>query len=132
MNIEKLNKVLMMEDCNKVSDGYHTFEELYYDRMYLFSIICNNNPSSAWKSKLHNDGEMFDQYFIVGVSTNVGDFTYHYHLDYWDMFQVPELALAPKWDGHTREDISRLRFIDKERCRYCSEKEERIRNEGKS
>ncbi|MGL5709979.1 MAG: hypothetical protein ACRCW9_03945 [Cetobacterium sp.] len=123
MNINKLNEVLKGQDCNKISDGSHTFEELYYDRMYLFSIICNSNPSSAWKSKKHDDGQMFEGYFIVGISTKAGDFTYHYHLDYWDNFDVPELALAPKWDGHTREDISRLKFISGERCKFCCEKE---------
>jgi hypothetical protein len=32
------------------SDGYHTFNELYYHRMILFSVICNQNKSKAWKS----------------------------------------------------------------------------------
>ena len=34
-----------------VSDGYHTFNELYHHRAVLFSVICNLMPEKAWKSK---------------------------------------------------------------------------------
>lgn len=90
------------------SDGYHTFNELYHHRMVLFSIICNQNKESAWKSKLHADGTMYDDYFIVGLTTKEGDYTYHYHLDNWDNFDVWEVEKAPEWDGHTSKDITRL------------------------
>lgn len=92
----------------ETSDGYHTFNELYYHRMVLFSIICNNNKEVAFKSKLHADGTMFDNYFIVGVHTPNGYYTYHYHVDNWDMFDVEEVEKAPEWDGHKPSDIRRL------------------------
>ena len=86
----------------ETSDGYHTFNELYHHRAVLFSVICNDRPEMAWKSKLHHDGTMFDGMFIVGIQTPEGQATYHYDIDpYWDMFRVPELSQAPKWDGHT-------------------------------
>lgn len=97
-----------VESKQQISDGYHTFEELYYHRMMLFVIVCNQNKEKAWKSKMHDDGTMFDDYFIVGVKTPKGQYTYHYHLDYWPLFTVKELDLAPKWDGHTPSDITRL------------------------
>jgi hypothetical protein len=90
------------------SDGYHTFDELYHHRMILFSIICNQNKDVSWKSKLHHDGTMYDNYFIVGISTSEGDYTYHYHLDNWNYFDVKVLPKAPEWDGHKPEDIIRL------------------------
>ena len=90
------------------SDGYHTFEELYEHRMALFSVICNTYRDKAWKSKLHSDGSMYDNYFIVGITTDEGDYTYHYHLDFWDRFQVKELEKAPEWDGHKPSDYTRL------------------------
>jgi len=93
------------------SDGYHTFDELYYHRMMLFAVICNAYSDIAWKSKLHHDGRMYEHYFIVGISTPKGDYTYHYHVDHWDMFGVKELELAPEWDGHKPEDITRLLSI---------------------
>lgn len=90
------------------SDGYHTFNELYYHRMMLFAVICNTYKEKAWKSKLHADGTMYDNYFIVGITTDEGDYTYHYHLDNWDYFNVSEIPNSPEWDGHKPEDVTRL------------------------
>jgi len=97
-----------VDDIGEVSDGYHTFNELYYHRMILFAVICNKHKEKAWKSKLHHDGTMYDNYFIVGVTTPEGDYTYHYHMDSWEVFEVKELEFAPEWDGHKPDDITRL------------------------
>lgn len=91
-----------------VSDGYHTFNELYYHRMVLFSIICNTYKDKAWKSWKHSDDSFYEDYFIVGITTKKGNYTYHYHKDYWDLFKVKELENAPEWDGHVPSDITRL------------------------
>lgn len=88
------------------SDGYHTFDELYH-RMVLFSVVCASYPHLTWKSKLHSDGTMFEDYFIAGIDTPEGSYTYHYHIDHWDMFLF-ERDRAPEWDGHKPEDITRL------------------------
>lgn len=100
-------------EAGKVSDGYHTFDELYYHRMILFSVICNTYKDKAWKSWLHHDGTMFNDYFIVGIETEEGQYSYHYHQDYWDMFKVIELEYAPEWDGHQPSDITRLLTLTK-------------------
>lgn len=104
----ELKEFFAEQDIGKCSDGSHTFDELYYHRMVLFSMIVNQNTDKAWKSKLHSDGTMFDDYFIVGINTPEGNYTYHYHLDHWDNFNCKELELAPEWDGHTPKDIVRL------------------------
>ena len=93
-----------------VSDGYHTFNELYHHRAVLFSVICGMFPDRAWKSKKHWDGSMYEDMFIVGIDTPMGQATYHYDVDpYWTMFKVRELENAPKWDGHTPEEaINRI------------------------
>ena len=93
-----------------LSDGYHTFNELYHHRAILFSVICNVFKNRAWKSKKHHDGTMYDGMFIVGIDTPKGQATYHYDIDpYWDMFQVKELPNAPEWDGHTPDEaINRI------------------------
>ena len=98
------------DDKGEISDGYHTFNELYDHRAKLFSVICNMNPLIAWKSKKHSDGSMYDGMFIVGINTPEGPATYHYYIDkYWDLFKVKELDYAPEWDGHTSEDaINRI------------------------
>ena len=93
-----------------LSDGYHTFNELYHHRAVLFSVICNSFKPLAWKSKKHNDGTMYNGMFIVGIATPKGNATYHYYIEpYWDMFDVKELDKAPEWDGHTpSEAIERI------------------------
>ena len=97
-----------VENKGQISDGDHTFEELYFHRMILFSIICNTYTHRAWKSWKHSDGTMFDDYFIVGIRTAEGDYSYHYHKDYWDKFNIEEIPFAPVWDGHKPSDIGRL------------------------
>lgn len=94
-----------------VSDGYHTFDELYHHRAVLFASLCSvaaANPGTKakpWKSRLHHDGTMYDNMFIVGMETPYGQATYHYDVaPYWDMFPVTELERAPEWDGHTPAD----------------------------
>ena len=100
--------IFEVEDIGDISDGSHSFKELYDHRCKLFAVICNQNKVRAWKSWLHDDGTMFKDYFIVGITTPDGDFTYHYHKDNWDLFNVKELDKAPAWDGHTSDDITRL------------------------
>ena len=102
-----------VERIGLIGDGYHTLDDLYYHRMVLFSIICNTYKDKAWKSLKHSDGTMYDDYFIVGVVTPQGDYTYHYHIDHWGDFDVKEIASAPVWDGHKPEDIRRLRGLIK-------------------
>lgn len=93
------------KDMGDVSDGYHTFNELYHHRAVLFANICNGS-SQAWKSKKHHDGSMYENIFIVGLNTKYGQITYHYDIDpYWDLFQCAELKTAPKWDGHTSYQV---------------------------
>lgn len=94
-----------------ISDGHHTFGDLYYHRCVLFSVICNKFKDKAWKSKRHHDGEIpfgDADMFIVGIDTPEGSYTYHYHMKYWWMFECEELDKAKEWDGHKPEDIIRL------------------------
>lgn len=103
--VKENTKLILSEEYGKVSDGYHTFDELYHHRAILFAVICNNNPELAWKSKLHDTGDMYEGMFIVGIDTPKGQATYHYDIEpYWDIFNLKELDHAPKWDGHTSDD----------------------------
>lgn len=92
-----------------VTDGHHTYEELYAGRRELSNIIFQTYSDFAWKTRKHSDGEIWDGLFIVGISIpDVGDYTYHYHTEFWDEFDVKEIEHAPEYDGHTDKDIDRL------------------------
>ena len=106
----------------ETSDGYHTFNELYHHRAVLFSVIVRDHIDSAWKSKAHHDGSMYDGMFIVGIETPSGQATYHCDIDpYWDMFDCKELSRAPEWDGHTPDDaIERIATLGTGTCKVES------------
>lgn len=98
-----------------ISDKWHTFDDLYHHRMVLTQCLSETLPKEySWKSKLHEDGTMFEDDFIIGFSRpDIGDYSYHYNMKYWDLFDVKELEHAPKYDGHTPDDIWKLVFISK-------------------
>ena len=124
--IKILNEAFENVNKGNISDGYHTFNELYHHRAVLFSVICNTHKEMAWKSKKHDTGDMYDGMFIVGIETPEGQATYHYDIKpYWDMFKVKELEKAPKWDGHTPQvAIDRIAKLSADavevvRCKDC-------------
>lgn len=89
-----------------ISDGYHTFDELYAHRIALFAALMKSHPQLSWKSRLHADGSKFDNFFIAGMKLPSGDITYHVEDRFWDNLpEISELEFAPKWDGHTSEDV---------------------------
>lgn len=94
----------------EVSDGFHTFDSLYHQRLILFAALVRAFPNRAWKSHKHSDGKppFGGGWFIVGINTPEGQYTYHYEDKDWDLFQCPEVATAPEWDGHTDKDVTRL------------------------
>lgn len=112
INLRKVLEAIGLPDFNTddISDGYHTFGSLYYQRLILFAALVNSHKDISWKSKLHHDGKVpFDGgWFIVGIETPKGSYTYHYDLNYWDLFECKELDRAPEWDGHTDKDVERL------------------------
>lgn len=107
--IDMVNKLIAnLDDTNDISDGYHTFGELYHHRALLFASLCNMNNLYFWKSEKHADGTMYPNMFIVGMSTPYGNATYHYDIDpYWDLFNCKILDNAPEFDGHTPDDAIR-------------------------
>lgn len=120
---------------NYISDGQHTFADLYHHRAVLTSLFANQVRSweetyesalntggidksqyntlsqlcGVVKSKLHADGTMFTGYFIVHFTTPTGDYSYHYPITEWDLFSdIREVERVGEYDGHKPEDIGRL------------------------
>ena len=99
-----------VETIGDVSDGYHTFNSLYNQRLYLWAALVKAYKDKAWKTRRHSDGKpCFDgNWFLVGITTPAGDYTYHYELKYWDLFDCKVLDKAPAFDGHTDVDVTRV------------------------
>ncbi len=104
------NKIFLPStvDVGEVSDGFHTFNELYAHRQILFSKLLSAFPEISWKSRKHTDGSMFDgpeNWFIAGMKLPNGMITYHLEGCFWEHIDCPEVEFAPPWDGHTAEDV---------------------------
>ena len=108
-----LEKQSEPQDKGEISDGYHTFNELYYYRMLYNAAFFNMLPKEwVHKSKKHHDGEecFGGGWFIVMANLPTGQISNHYELKDWDLFQIPEKETADEWDGHTpQEAAERLR-----------------------
>ena len=97
-----------------ISDGYHSFDELYYQRMMLTKTVAlaatnKFDEDTVYRSKLHSDGTMYKDFFIVVFNTPEGNFSYHYHMMYWGVFDfLKERPNAGEFDGHTWKDVTRL------------------------
>lgn len=112
------------EDKKLISDGYHTFGELYQHRYALFIALCkllqlyppwemNTKGINVWRSKLHDDGTMFKDSFIMGIDrTGAKPITYHLPMNRWDLTDFAQtLERAPAWDGHTSDDVHQRLMI---------------------
>jgi hypothetical protein len=118
--IDGINNVIKNSgiDTNKISDGYHTFGELYEHRIILFISLCRElqltddascSPSryDIWRSKKHHDGSTFDGWFIMGIRKVAGmQISYHLPMSKWDETGFCDTdERAPEWDGHTSNDV---------------------------
>lgn len=109
--IQKIIDSLQQEqtDMGEVSDGYHTFNELYYYRMLYNAAFFNLLPKEwVHKSKKHHTGEecFGGGWFIVMANLPTGQISNHYELKDWDLFKVPEKEIADEWDGHTPQEAA--------------------------
>lgn len=100
-------------DMGEVSDGYHTFNELYRYRMLynaaFFNLLARNGQVEVCKSRKHSDGEKCfgsDDWFIVMAILPTGQVSNHYKSKYWDLFDVPERETAFEYDGHTPNEAA--------------------------
>ena len=109
-------EVAHVKEIDDVSDGFHTFRQLYYQRMMLFATIVKQNKDKAWKSLRHEDGELCfgGGWFIVGIDTPEGSYTYHYEDNFYSLFDCIELERGKHWDGHTEKDVTRLLSLEQE------------------
>lgn len=104
-----MDKLLIpVSTIGEVSDGYHTFNELYDHINHLFIALMMSHPSISWRANCHSDGSAYRGWFIAGMFLPTGDISYHLPLKMWEMLdgvRIGTTNLAPKWDGHTPADV---------------------------
>lgn len=107
-------------EAQEVSDGFHTFKELYDMRLALCAALWNSwaaqGAYATARSKRHHDGELAfgGGWFIITADTPVGQISFHYEISDWDLFgSTKEYDTAPyPFDGHTTADvINRLKML---------------------
>lgn len=99
-------------DTGSISDGYHTFNELYEHRHALVLALMKAMPRHFWFSRRHHDGELCfgdGEWFIVGAELpDSGTVSYHLPMRLWGLAELTgaaELELGLPWDGHTANDV---------------------------
>lgn len=115
-------------DMGEVSDGYHTFNELYYYRMLYNAAFFNLLPKGyVHKSKRHHTGEecFGGGWFIVMANLPTGQVSNHYEIKDWELFKVPEKEFADEWDGHTPQEAAKriYEYLQQEQSEVDLEKE---------
>lgn len=116
------------KDAIEIHDGHHSMDELYTHRIHLFlallkvwdtyitPIDARGSLIRCWKSKQHDDGSMYDGWFIAGMTKTIQSFdagadpekfdiSYHLPIKYWNICTVMELEKAPKFTGYTSDDV---------------------------
>lgn len=82
-----------------MSDGYHTFDELYEHRCLLFINLALTYPTEAyWRP--HYEG-----WPLIGLDLPVGQVTYHVPEKYLPLFKDKVKLGGPEWDGHTSAQV---------------------------
>lgn len=97
-----------MEDKGKISDGYHTFDELYEHRHALFIALMRSHPKISWRANNNSDGTSYSGWFVAGMHLPSGDISYHLPSDMWtrlDNHGIATSNIAPEFDGHTPSDV---------------------------
>lgn len=112
-------------NTDNISDGFHTFKELYEFRKVFNAALFNEwakqkgfddginyyyelpkyDVHKSWK---HHDGELCfgGGWFIVVAVLPTGQISNHYEEKDWDLFKIPAIEKAKyEFDGHTPEDV---------------------------
>jgi hypothetical protein len=106
-------------DVQDLSDGSHSYGELYDHRSILFMSLLavlervelssfGERQFKITKSHFHADGAGYENYFLAMVINLKTGEQISYHLDtneYWGMCPGEEVEPAPEWDGHTSNDV---------------------------
>ena len=92
----------------KISDGYHTFGELYEHRNTLFIALCRELSSNPQYQihKLVYRTPIKDGYFLLIINQEKGEqISYHLPKKHWEETGFAFGLNDYKYDGHTSNDV---------------------------
>ena len=94
-------------EANSVSDGYHTFGELYEARCLLFVALLQSHKLQAWRALRNADGAKWEGWFVCGIQPQAGSqITFHLPKKYWENLDGIETHdINPYFDGHNSGDV---------------------------
>lgn len=90
----------MSDPRQQISDGYHTFEELYEHRVLLFlNLVLESKLPAAWRP--HYEG-----WPVLFLETPAGQISYHFQEKYIPLIEHQVSRVDDYvWDGHTSQDV---------------------------
>lgn len=67
------------------------------DLKLAFIAVCNTFKEFAWKAQHYSNGKKCfgGRYFIAGITTKEGSYTYMFPMKYWDSFKCHEVECTP-------------------------------------
>lgn len=95
-----MNKKFEITPEGEISDGYHTFAELYDHRCLLFLIHAMRFPNEfVWKPD-------YEGWFCLYWESKAGQISYHLPMKFLPLLQkYIRRDDNHKWDGHTSKDV---------------------------
>lgn len=103
---QKLSEIEEQRESGELSDGYHTFNELYEHRHRLWILICHTWRNLSFKTWLNSDKEKMEGWFILGLNhPELGQISYHLPARLWADCKVGSVAYNAHYDGHSSVDV---------------------------
>lgn len=101
----------------EISDGHHTFADLYGMRVEIFAALCRAYPEQSFVSYRHHDEDNDPigrfgngEDFIAGINTPRGTVAMHFKKTKLGAFAgINKVESAPPYDGYDQEE-ARLRI----------------------
>ncbi len=97
----------------QISDGYHTFDELYDHRNLLFINLCLSRSNTCWYKE---DDAAYPGWFCLYMKTLHGQISYHIPNKYLPLVEGKLTGKQQSWDKHTKDDV--LTILEKMCVKY--------------
>lgn len=104
---KNIDITIEVDDLTKVSDGYHTIEELYEHRNILF-LLYVLSQRGEYDTIYYRKDKNIPGWFILYIEITEGQISYHLPDKFFKHVRLSGIKEAPKdykWDGHKSNDV---------------------------